>query len=310
MSTFARSHTATFAEDAPVLSVPDVVRLEQTIAQQGTSLATLMDRAGAALAQAVAEGMAKQNAADGSIAILCGYGNNGGDGWVAARILADEGFRLTLITPVEPQALKAQPARDAALACQPLLDACERARILVAPDDQTLQAACLEADAIVDAILGTGFSGDAVRSPFDAWILCANAQRKRGARIIAVDVPSGLSAQTGKAATPCMKADETVSMICLKPGLVTPYAFAFCGDVRVAPLAPIEHILKEWEGEASEGAQEKAPEKQNGRPGVSAKTAVRKDEFHRPEAEDDDGYDPYSDRRPEPEPLFQSDPWN
>lgn len=57
---------------------------------------------------------------------------------------------------------------------------------------------------------------------------------------------SGLSAQTGKAAEPCLKAHETVTMIASKPGLETPYAFAFCGTVHVAPLAYIEPILESW----------------------------------------------------------------
>ena len=97
-------------------------------------------------------------------------------------------------------------------------------------------------DTIVDCMLGTGFYGT-VRTPFDIWIECVNSS---DARVVAVDVPSGLSAQTGKAAEPCLKAHKTVTMITSKPGLETPYAFAFCGTVRVAPLAYIEPILEGW----------------------------------------------------------------
>lgn len=297
------------------LSVPDVIRLEQTIAEQGTSLAELMERAGRFLGYYAMVDSIQAGMITARMVVLCGFGNNGGDGWVAARYLADAGFETTLITPVAAADLKAQPARSAALAAQEFLEACEDAHILVAPDAEALEAALDQADVIIDAILGTGFSGDAVRAPFDTWITQANAQRSRGARIVAADVPSGLSAQTGKAATPCIKADLTVTMICQKPGLVTPYAFAFCGDVKVAPIAYIEPILSAWKREEQTAAtlaanSSPASETQKSRPGVSAKTAVKHDEFHRPEAEDDDGYDPYSDRRPEPEPLFQSDPWN
>ena len=295
-----------------VLNVPDVIKLEQEIAAAGTPLAELMQRAGKALANAAAHQAEEMNGR--RILVLCGYGNNGGDGWVAARHLADAGFNIDLATPAAPADLKAQPARDAALEAQAALDAFANARILVDPSTEELEAVFIQADVIVDAILGTGFSGDAVRAPFSEWIALANAQRARKARIVAADVPSGLSAQAGKAAAPCMKADKTVTMITSKPGLETPYAFAFCGSVEVAPLAPIQHILDAWERQAQDesGAEPQpspAPERKNGRPGVSAKTAVVKDEFHRPEAEDDDGYDPYSDRRPEPEPLFQKDPW-
>lgn len=303
------------APAAPVtLSVPDVIRLEQAIAERGTSLAALMERAGRFLGYYAMVDSIKAGMPTARMAVLCGFGNNGGDGWVAARYLADAGFETTLITPIAAEDLKAQPARDAAMAAQEFLDACEGAQVLVAPDAKTLETTLAQADVIVDALLGTGFSGDAVRAPFDAWINLANAQRGRGARIVAADVPSGLSAQTGKAASPCIKADLTVTMICQKPGLVTPYAFAFCGNVKVAPIAYIEPILDAWKREQSEAAAKtsdaQAPKAQKSRPGVSAKTAVKRDEFHRPEAEDDDGYDPYSDRRPEPEPLFQSDPWN
>ena len=175
---------------------------------------------------------------------------------------------------------------------------------------------------IVDAILGTGFSGDSVLAPYDAWIRLANEQRARGARIVAADVPSGLSAQTGKAAEPCLKAHETVTMIASKPGLETPYAFAFCGTVHVAPLAYIEPILESWkqrEAEIDTSAEN------SGLIGSSVTTdanaaldapiasklpSPKHDAFRRAETEDDDGYDPYSDRPPTPEPLFQADPWN
>ena len=84
-----------------------------------------------------------------------------------------------------------------------------------------------------------------MRPPFDASIAAANEQRARGMLTVAADVPSGLSAQTGKAAAPCVKANETVTMIVSKPGLETPFAFAFCGTVSVAPLAYIDPILDE-----------------------------------------------------------------
>ena len=159
-------------------------------------------------------------------------------------------------------------------------------------------------------------------APYDAWIRLANEQRTRGARIVAADVPSGLSAQTGKAAEPCLKAHETVTMIASKPGLETPYAFAFCGTVRVAPLAYIEPILESWK------QRETADNASTGNDGLIGSSVAtdanvaleaagagkqpspKHDAFRRAETEDDDGYDPYSDRPPTPEPLFQADPWN
>lgn len=387
-----------------VLPVANVVKLEKEIAKSGTSLSTLMERAGRALAKAAfdeAQATASQhdpnnamqrqadaishtphdnqngstgrassnshtaeasdpsdeNQAAPRIAILCGSGNNGGDGWVAARELARAGCAVDLVTKRPAGEISAEPAHEQALLTEaiaskpantprvglhqtasssqtaasaptaPQTTATQHAKpraiaIHVSPSGDELACLFAAADVIVDAILGTGFSGDSVLAPYDAWIRLANEQRARGARIVAADVPSGLSAQTGKAAEPCLKAHETVTMIASKPGLETPYAFAFCGTVRVAPLAYIEPILESWKQREAEidtsaensgligssvatdanAALEVA--------GASNQPSLKHDAFRRAETEDDDGYDPYSDRPPTPEPLFQADPWN
>ena len=381
-----------------VLTVADVVKLEKEIADGGTSLSTLMERAGRALAKVAfdeAQATASQhgssnatqrqadaishnphdnqndstdrtssnshtaevsdpsdeNQAAPHIAILCGSGNTGGDGWVAARELARAGCAVDLVTKHPAREISAEPAHEQALLTEaiaseatnaahaglrqtvasaptaPQTTAAQHAEpgaiaIHVSPSHGELACLFAAADVIVDAILGTGFSGDSVLAPYDAWIRLANEQRTRGARIVAADVPSGLSAQTGKAAEPCLKAHETVTMIASKPGLETPYAFAFCGTVHVAPLAYIEPILESWRQRET---VDNASARNDGLIGSSVATdanaaldapiassqhSLKHDAFRRAETEDDDGYDPYSDRPPTPEPLFQADPWN
>lgn len=387
-----------------VLPVADVVKLEKEIAKSGTSLSTLMERAGRALAKAAfdeaqatasqhdpnnatqrqtdaishaphddqngsadrtssnsqtaeANSASDKNQAAPHIAILCGSGNNGGDGWVAARELARAGCAVDLVTKRPAGEISAEPAHEQALLTEaiasepantpraglhqtasssqtaasvptaPQTTATQHAKpraitIHVSPSGDELACLLAAADVIVDAILGTGFSGDSVLAPYDAWIRLANEQRARSARIVAADVPSGLSAQTGKAAEPCLKAHETVTMIASKPGLETPYAFAFCGTVHVAPLVYIEPILKSWK---QRGTVDNASAENSGLIGSSVATdanaaldapiaskppSPKHDAFRRAETEDDDGYDPYSDRPPTPEPLFQADPWN
>ena len=343
------------ADEPVTLHVPQVVALEQAIAAAGTPLSTLMRRAGRALAKCTLDEYETRNGKKAKaasswreptektdetpalapaqdkflggeqpplprIAILCGSGNNGGDGWVAAEYLAQQGCSVSVVTPCTPEEIKAEPAHDAAVQAAQTLSPAD---ILVNPVHDALVQALAASDVVIDAILGTGFSGDAVREPYAAWIESANARREKGALTIAADVPSGLSAQTGKAADPCVKADLTVTMMTLKPGLVTPYAFAFCGDVRVAPIAYIEPYLPHVLGEDGEQegcrASVSAP-RDEGKLGAAADHASPQDrrpaanaanaEFLRAEAEDDDGYDPYSDRRPEPEPLFERDPWD
>lgn len=381
-----------------VLPVADVVKLEKEIAKSGTSLSTLMERAGRALAKAAFDEAQEtafqhgpnnatqcqadvishtphdnqngstdrtssnsqtvevsdpsdENQAAPHIAILCGSGNNGGDGWVAARELARAGCAVDLVTKRPAGEISAEPAHEQALLTEaiaseatnaahaglrqtaasvptaPQTTAAQHAKpraiaIHVSPSDDELACLLAAADVIVDAILGTGFSGDSVLAPYDAWIRLANEQRARGVRIVAADVPSGLSAQTGKAAEPCLKAHETVTMIASKPGLETPYAFAFCGTVHVAPLAYIESILESWKQRET---VDNASAENSGLIGSSVaadanaaleatgagkQPSPKHDAFRRAETEDDDGYDPYSDRPPTPEPLFQADPWN
>lgn len=280
----------------PVLDVPEVVALEQAIAQAGTPLSELMDRAGTALAYRVRgilheaggpHGASSAGAAAGAdatapegagfrglaaasraplVAILCGNGNNGGDGWVAARVLVREGVRVAVLTTREPEDITAQPAHDAAVAARGVLEE-HGARMVAASDlpsrglsapdsappadagplivvDDSSDAAADavsqligRADVVVDAILGTG-AAFAPRAPFANWVEAANRTRA-GHATVAADVPSGVDARTGAVYEPHVVADETVTMIVPKPGLAAPA----CGRVQVAPLAYIEPIL-------------------------------------------------------------------
>lgn len=223
---------------APVLDVADVVALEQRIAQDGTSLLELMTRAGTALARTV-----EAHAVPGAtIVILAGSGNNGGDGWVAARALAAADCNVTLVIKVVPEELTAEPARTAALesASTGSFD------LAIAPSDAELARLLDNADVIVDAILGTGFAHDQVREPYATWIRLANeAHNDHGTRIVAADCPSGLSAQTGATASECITANETVTMIVPKTGLVEPQAHPYVGTLLLAPLISIEEYFDE-----------------------------------------------------------------
>lgn len=224
--------------EEPVLDVPAVVALEKAIAADGTSLAELMDRAGTWLAYRV-----HAAAPDARIAVLAGNGNNGGDGWVAARELARWGHAVSLVTARPVDGITAQPAHDAAKAA---LEAYAQTGVcvLVSPDKQEVSSLLERADVIIDALLGTGFAHDSVRAPFDVWIEAANVQRSRGARVVAADCPSGLNAQTGTASNPCICADETVTMIVAKPGLACGRGSDMSGDVHVAHLCDIDAYLK------------------------------------------------------------------
>lgn len=212
----------------PVLDVSEVVALEQRLDASGTSLAELMDRAGNALAVRIEQ----QMPAPARVVTLAGSGNNGGDGWVAARLLADAGYTVSLATKRPASDIRAHPAHEVALrAMQAGID------VRVSPGADELAELLAQAGAVIDAVLGTGFTGDTVREPYGAWIEAANeAHRARGFFALAADVPSGLSAQHGTQASPTFAADCTVTMLAAKPGLLAPGAEAVTGEVLLAPL--------------------------------------------------------------------------
>ncbi|MCH3967223.1 MAG: NAD(P)H-hydrate dehydratase [Atopobiaceae bacterium] len=207
----------------PVLNIEDVKRVERELTHVGVSTSELMHRAGISAAQEALrmEGVER-------VVVLVGVGNNGGDGWVAAENLAESGVHVTVITPIDPAELKGDlapvVARSAVAAGVP---------VLVAPPRDDLDELLLGSDVVLDAILGTGFHGEP-SAPFDNWIDAVNLS---GTRVISVDVPSGLSAQTGHAAQSCIVADETLTMLALKPGLLADEGRDVCGAIVVAPLA-------------------------------------------------------------------------
>ncbi|MGI6754761.1 MAG: NAD(P)H-hydrate dehydratase [Atopobiaceae bacterium] len=216
----------------PVLNVEDVRAVEQALTKEGVSLAELMRRAGNAAAQEV---LRQENAH--KVCVLAGFGNNGGDGWVAAETLRGKGADVCVVTPLSPDDIKGDLAHVVATSARTA-----GVPIHVAPPREKLEELLDEADVVVDAMLGTGFHG-APKAPFDIWIDCLNSC---DARVVSVDVPSGLSAQTGHAPEQSVVADITVTMLCLKPGLLSDDGRDLCGAIVVAPLAEqTEHLLIE-----------------------------------------------------------------
>ena len=215
--------------EGPVFSVAEVVEIEQEASKGGTSLLELMKRAGAAVSE-VAQSMVASRG--DSIVILAGSGNNGGDGWVAADDLANAGFAVTLVTKQSAEDLTTEPARTAAIASERE----GRFSVLVNPSQDELAKLMQNADLIIDAILGTGFAYDEVRVPYDKWINLANDAHSKGAKLLAVDCPSGLNAQTGTPANACICADATVTMIAVKRGLIQGSANRHVGKLFLSDL--------------------------------------------------------------------------
>lgn len=207
----------------PVLNVDDVKRVEVGLTRVGVSISELMHRAGGAAAEEV---MALGPL--GPVVVLCGLGNNGGDGWVCAEELFGRGVDVTVVSPAEPDGLSSDLARVVAQSATGV-----GVPYLAGPGRERLEELLSGAAVVVDAILGTGFHGEP-RAPFGIWIDCINAC---DAYVLSVDVPSGLSAATGHAPGGCVIADSTVTMLALKPGLLSDEGRDACGELVVAPLA-------------------------------------------------------------------------
>lgn len=207
----------------PVLNIEDIRAVELRLADEGISLAELMRRAGLAAAREVLQLEEAQQ-----VTVFAGSGNNGGDGWVAAEELTRRGISACVVSAIPPVDLKSDLARNAALSAE-----AAGVEILLDPSEDELMELLDGTDIALDGIFGTGFRG-APRAPYDLWIDCLNAS---GTRVVAIDVPSGLSAQTGHAEGSCVVADVTVTMLALKPGLVADQGRDVCGSIVVAPLA-------------------------------------------------------------------------
>lgn len=148
----------------PVLNIEDVKRVEVALTREGVSVSELMHRAGYAAAQETLELGEVDN-----VVVLTGLGNNGGDGWVAAEFLHAKGVNVRVVSPIEPDQLSGDLARQVAQSAM-------RAGVspLVGPSRDELEGLLETADVVLDCMLGTGFHGE-VRAPFDIWIECVNA---------------------------------------------------------------------------------------------------------------------------------------
>lgn len=191
----------------------------QAIEEEGVPGDQLMERAGRAAWRCL------QRHWPGArhLAVFCGGGNNGGDGYVIARLAAEAGLTATVYQQAPMDKLKgsaltmAEQARETPGVTLELLDG---------------PPASLEADVIVDALLGTGLGGE-VRADYAALIETINAG---GCPVFGVDIPSGLCADSGRVLGTAVRADVTATFIGVKAGLLTGAGPGQCGELEFDDL--------------------------------------------------------------------------
>ena len=201
----------------PLYLSPTLRRIEASHADE-----PLMERAGTAAARWAVE-LAAGNG--GPVLVLAGPGNNGGDAFVAARLLRERFFDVRLVFGSDPVRLPA----DAAAARRRFLDA-GGAELDAIPDAPRWALT-------IDGLFGIGLA----RTPegrYADWIATANHVAERDVcPLLALDCPSGLDADHGRAFSPCIHASHTLTFIGAKPGLLTADGPDHCGELRVATLA-------------------------------------------------------------------------
>ena len=220
-----------------ILNNAQTKKLEDYAVSKGSfEHARLMENAGASVCRFINELIGSANK---SIAVVCGIGNNGGDGFVVAKRLLEGGAKvrvlLALGTPTTDDAKK-------------FLGDCEAAgiRILsytVKEERQEFAKTIENSDIIVDAIFGVGFHGT-VSEEVSAIIGMINDSH---GQVVSVDVPSGVDSDSGEVSGACVRADHTVTFSTRKPGHVIYPAVDYCGEVHVAAIGIDEHVIREQE---------------------------------------------------------------
>ena len=214
----------------PVLSPEQAVALDRETQARGIAAETLMEEVGRAVARAVVDlagGVYGRRAV-----VVCGKGNNGGDGFVAARHLARSGMRVTVVTLERPDDLREPAAGN----LRRLSEQDVRLRTF---SDARLDRELARADVAVDAIFGTGFRG----IPEDEWASAIADLNSSGARVVAVDIPSGVNGTTGAVEGDAVRAEVTVTFGAAKVGAVLLPGAEHAGTIRVVDIGFPEDLL-------------------------------------------------------------------
>ena len=191
---------------------------------------TLMRRAG----QAVLDVLLNHYAGAQKILVLCGAGNNAGDGYVLARLAQAHGLDVRVVSMIDPGKLHG----DARQAWEHW-DECGE----TVPYQNGFIA---DADVIIDALLGTGLT----REVEDDWKTLITAVNHSGVAVISVDIPSGLNADTGTISGAAINANQTVTFIGLKKGMFTGSGKACCGEISFDDLGLPEQVYEAVESDA------------------------------------------------------------
>jgi NAD(P)H-hydrate epimerase len=204
-----------------LLTAEEMSGADRLAIEGGIPGAVLMENAGRAVADAVARRFPDAD----KVVVLCGPGNNGGDGFVTARHLAERGYKVSLGFDGDPNRL---PAHAASMAARYAGE-----RIRLRPD------LLREADVVVDGLFGAGLARP-IAGELAVLIEAVNAS---GLPVVAIDVPSGIDGTTGQVRGTAIRAVATVTFFRLKPGHLLLPGRTHCGAVSIADIGIPDRVL-------------------------------------------------------------------
>jgi NAD(P)H-hydrate epimerase len=213
-------------QDKRVLTASQAKSLDKKANEKfGISTLLLMENAGRSISE---EALKIPQSLKGKIAIFCGTGNNGGDGFCAARHLLTAGIKPDIYLASR----KCDVKNEAKANLDILLRLGQKIKEVNPGNLSLIKAGIGKYSLIIDALLGVGLKGE-VRHVYQELINIINASK---AYVLSVDIPSGLDANSQKAPVGCIKADKTVTFVAKKRGMVSKAGRRFCGEVLVRSI--------------------------------------------------------------------------
>lgn len=213
----------------------------RTIEEEGVPGLTLMERAGSGVVRAMERRFGPVKGK--TVTILCGKGNNGGDGFVVGRLLTRKGARARVALMARPSDLRG----DAKTNHGRFLKAAGKTALLAEPDREVLERLLGESDLVVDALLGTGLSSP-VKDPYRGAIQAIN---RCGRPVVAADLPSGLHGDTGDVLGDAVRAAMTVTFGLPKIGLYVGRGVDLAGAIEVVDLGIPDRLVQGIPGRLS-----------------------------------------------------------
>lgn len=211
----------------------------RAIHEYGVPGVVLMENAGAGTAR-----LLEAAGIDGPVVIVCGKGNNGGDGFVIGRHLDAAGHAVRCVLACDGAAISGDARVN--------LEIAERSGLeitcLTAADQDEWEARLAGASWIVDALLGTGASGPPSGALATAIAAINTVRARGGVKVLAVDLPSGMDCDTGMPVGACVRADITATFVGPKCGFEAPSAAEITGTVHVISIGAPRAVLEDSRG--------------------------------------------------------------